>query len=58
MGMTAAIAKPFNPLELADQIAEALGWSLENRMTYDSSSGNSRVTYFYLLLPHKFTLFA
>jgi len=29
MGMTAAIAKPFNPLELADQVAEALGWSLE-----------------------------
>jgi len=29
MGMTAAIAKPFNPLELADQVAEALGWILE-----------------------------
>ena len=29
MGMTAAIAKPFNPLELADQVAESLGWSLE-----------------------------
>lgn len=28
MGMTAAIAKPFNPLELASQVAEALGWSL------------------------------
>jgi CheY-like chemotaxis protein len=27
-GMTAAIAKPFNPLELAGQIAAALGWSL------------------------------
>lgn len=29
MGMTAAIAKPFNPLELADQVGEALGWILE-----------------------------
>jgi CheY-like chemotaxis protein len=29
MGMTAAIAKPFNPLQLADQVAAALGWSLE-----------------------------
>lgn len=28
MGMAAAIAKPFNPLELAGQIAEVLGWSL------------------------------
>jgi CheY-like chemotaxis protein len=28
-GMTAAIAKPFNPLELAGQIADALGWSVE-----------------------------
>jgi CheY-like chemotaxis protein len=28
MGLTAAIAKPFNPLELAGQIAEALNWSL------------------------------
>ncbi|MBW4621712.1 MAG: response regulator [Cyanosarcina radialis HA8281-LM2] len=28
-GMTAAIAKPFEPLELAGQIAAALGWSLE-----------------------------
>lgn len=28
-GMTAAIAKPFNPLELAGQIAAALGWSLD-----------------------------
>lgn len=27
-GMTAAIAKPFNPLELAGQIATALGWNL------------------------------
>lgn len=26
MGMTAAIAKPFNPLELAKQIRDALGW--------------------------------
>lgn len=29
LGMIAAIAKPFNPLQLADQIAAALGWSLE-----------------------------
>ena len=28
MGMLAAIAKPFNPLELASQVAGALGWSL------------------------------
>jgi CheY-like chemotaxis protein len=28
LGMTAAIAKPFNPLQLATQIAEAVGWSL------------------------------
>ena len=28
MGMKAAIAKPFNPLQLAYQVAEALGWSL------------------------------
>ncbi len=28
MGMTTAIAKPFNPLELAREIANALGWSL------------------------------
>ncbi len=27
-GIINAIAKPFNPLELAGQIAEALGWSL------------------------------
>ncbi|MFQ4141599.1 response regulator [Chlorogloeopsis sp. ULAP02] len=27
LGMTAAIAKPFNPLELAPQVASALGWS-------------------------------
>ncbi|MEA5507153.1 response regulator [Halotia wernerae UHCC 0503] len=27
MGIISAIAKPFNPLELAGQIAEALGWS-------------------------------
>lgn len=26
MGMKAAIAKPFNPLQLADQVAETLGW--------------------------------
>jgi CheY-like chemotaxis protein len=30
MGMATAIAKPFNPLELATQIATALGWSVEN----------------------------
>lgn len=29
MGMTAAIAKPFNPLELAGQVADALGWTLD-----------------------------
>ncbi|MEA5575686.1 response regulator [Anabaena sp. UHCC 0451] len=29
-GAGVAIAKPFNPLELAGQIAAALGWSLEN----------------------------
>ncbi len=28
MGMTTAIAKPFNALELAEQVANALGWSL------------------------------
>ncbi len=28
MGLTAAIAKPFNPLELAGQVATALGWNL------------------------------
>ena len=28
MGMTTAIAKPFNPLELAEQVANALGWTL------------------------------
>ncbi|MDM9383821.1 response regulator [Chlorogloeopsis sp. ULAP01] len=27
LGMKAAIAKPFNPLELAPQVASALGWS-------------------------------
>ena len=27
MGLTAAIAKPFNPLELAGQITGALGWA-------------------------------
>jgi len=27
MGIRAAIAKPFSPLELADQIAAILGWS-------------------------------
>ncbi len=26
MGMTATIAKPFDPLQLANQVAEALGW--------------------------------
>ncbi|WP_193197437.1 response regulator [Nostoc sp. MG11] len=29
IGMKAAIAKPFNPLELANQVAVALGWNLE-----------------------------
>jgi CheY-like chemotaxis protein len=29
IGTIAAIAKPFNPLELAGQIAAALGWTLE-----------------------------
>ncbi|WP_341528394.1 response regulator [Nostoc sp. UHCC 0302] len=29
MGMISAIAKPFNPLELAGQVATALGWDLE-----------------------------
>lgn len=28
MGITTAIAKPFNPLELAGQVAAALGWNL------------------------------
>ncbi|MBD2249711.1 response regulator [Nostoc parmelioides] len=28
LGMVSAIAKPFNPLELAGQVATALGWSL------------------------------
>lgn len=29
LGLSAAIAKPFNPLELVDQIASFLGWNLE-----------------------------
>lgn len=29
LGMKAAIAKPFNPLELAGQVAKALEWELE-----------------------------
>lgn len=29
MGLTAAISKPFNPLELAGQVGAALGWTLE-----------------------------
>lgn len=29
LGMKAAIAKPFNPLELAGQVAAALDWSFE-----------------------------
>jgi CheY-like chemotaxis protein len=29
IGVTSAIAKPFHPLELASQIAAALGWTLE-----------------------------
>ncbi len=28
IGLTAAIAKPFHPLQLASQVAEALNWSL------------------------------
>jgi len=27
LGLTAMIAKPFNPLNLASQVADALGWS-------------------------------
>lgn len=30
LGIKATIAKPFNPLELASQVAQALGWSMEN----------------------------
>jgi len=30
MGVTSAIAKPFNPTELASEIATALGWNLSN----------------------------
>jgi CheY-like chemotaxis protein len=30
LGMVTAIAKPFNPLELAGQVATALGWNVEN----------------------------
>ncbi|WP_449420180.1 response regulator [Phormidium nigroviride] len=29
MGLSDAIAKPFNPLELAGQVAAALGWKLD-----------------------------
>ncbi|MBI4781726.1 MAG: response regulator [Oscillatoriophycideae cyanobacterium NC_groundwater_1537_Pr4_S-0.65um_50_18] len=29
MGLTAAIAKPFDPLNLAIEVATALGWTLE-----------------------------
>jgi CheY-like chemotaxis protein len=29
LGMITAIAKPFNPLELAGQVATALGWNLD-----------------------------
>ena len=28
MGLKAAIAKPFNPLQLAAQVSEALGWNI------------------------------
>lgn len=28
LGMKATIAKPFNPLQLADQVAQSLGWNL------------------------------
>ncbi|WP_066379040.1 MULTISPECIES: response regulator [unclassified Anabaena] len=31
LGMVTAIAKPFNPLELAGQVATALGWNLDNK---------------------------
>lgn len=30
LGVRGAIAKPFNPLSLTSEIAEALGWSLES----------------------------
>jgi CheY-like chemotaxis protein len=30
LGMKSIISKPFHPLELADQVASALGWNLEN----------------------------
>ncbi len=30
LGIKATIAKPFNPLELASQVAQVLGWCLEN----------------------------
>ncbi|MBD2455875.1 response regulator [Nostoc sp. FACHB-87] len=30
MGIVTAIAKPFNPLELANEVATALGWNVEN----------------------------
>ncbi|MEA5550369.1 response regulator [Anabaena cylindrica UHCC 0172] len=30
LGIKSAIAKPFNPLELAGQVSAALGWTLEN----------------------------
>ena len=30
LGIKATIAKPFNPLELASQVAQALDWSLDN----------------------------
>jgi CheY-like chemotaxis protein len=29
LGIRGAIAKPFNPLQLADQVIKALGWNLE-----------------------------
>jgi CheY-like chemotaxis protein len=29
LGLTAAIAKPFDPLKLSEQVASALGWTLE-----------------------------
>lgn len=30
LGIKTTIAKPFNPLQLASQVAQALGWSLDN----------------------------
>ncbi|MBW4519933.1 MAG: response regulator [Scytolyngbya sp. HA4215-MV1] len=32
LGLQAAIAKPFSPLELAEQVANALGWNLSDEV--------------------------